>query len=244
MTQPNQHVSVGRWSNQPVPDPRSAAPVQTGPGYAPPSRGEVLRAYGTQPILVAVAVALLTLLAVFGLALRWGQLQMPYPGDINMEISTSGFGVLSFQMDVAGVSDSALDATFLTVAIIILFFVLAGAALMALTSLKRVGSVVTTVGGVGLIAYAIYGLVTGLGVTGESDATKAEGLGADGEELLRQLMDAAESSVGPGQYVVLVIGVLIVALGGFFAISSDAAWLPDKDQGSDPDAALGRGERP
>ena len=224
--------TVGRWSNEPVPDPADAVSSGT-------SRGGQIKALSTNPLIVGGTLAVLALVSVFGLSMRWGRLVVDQGEDNQMQISMSGFGGFKAQMESVGLAESAFDSLYFSISIALVVVALVGAGLVAITPLRRIGGVVAAISGLGFLGYAIYGLVTSLGITPEEQVGTPQDLGPEGEAMIQQIIDATTSSVGPGQYSVLVSGVLIAALGVYFAIRGEGPWFPARTKKAGTDGEAG-----
>ncbi|MGP9724044.1 Trp biosynthesis-associated membrane protein [Corynebacterium sp. AOP40-9SA-29] len=208
------------------------------------SRGRVvlgqLHALATHHLVVAAATVVLALLAVVGLALPWGRTIVsaaatgaagsPAAEDSDMVFTVSGFGMITGAFRAIGLQEIRVDATLLSLACGLLLLVLAAAVLIGFTALRRVASIVVAACGAGFVGYAVYGLVTALGVEDEF-LPADDGAGGQSTELLRSLLGSVHTTTGPGEYVVLVAGLLLLVLGAYFALRSAYPWSnpPDDD---------------
>ncbi|MDN6386957.1 MAG: hypothetical protein L0J86_04675 [Corynebacterium sp.] len=204
---------------------------------ATPSKGRVAlgqaHALATHHLVVAAATGVLALLAVVGLALPWGRTVITAATagatgstgaeDSDMVFTISGFGTVTGAFHSIGLQETWVDATLLSLVCGLLLLVLAAAVLIGFTALRRIASVVVAVCGAGFIGYAVYGLVTALGVDDELFSTDGGPSGQDAE-ILRALLDSVRTTTGPGEYVVLVAGILLLALGAYFALRSSYPW--------------------
>lgn len=201
---------------------------------ATPSKGRVAlgqaHALATHHLVVAAATGVLALLAVVGLALPWGRTVITAATagstgaeDSDMVFTISGFGTVTGAFHAIGLQETWVDATLLSLACGLLLLVLAAAVLIGFTALRRIASVVVAACGAGFIGYAVYGLVTALGVDDELFSTDGGPSGQDAE-ILRSLLDSVHTTTGPGEYVVLVAGILLLALGAYFALRSSYPW--------------------
>lgn len=223
-----------------------AAPVASGgvgEAGAPAAPGgmtklQYLHALVTHPLIAAVATGLLALVAVVGLSLPWARTVVSAgqagSEDADMILTMSGFGMVKSTFEAIGLRETWIEATFLSVAVVLLFLVLASAVLVAFTPLRRIAAVIVAGSGAGLTAYSIYGLVTGLGLDDKLFTDDTSGLSEQETAIMQSLLDSLTASTGPGEYVALVAGVLLLALGGYVAVRSGFPWLPSSgdDAGS------------
>lgn len=232
-----EYENTGRWSHEPVPE--VGAPVVPGKQteadtQRKQSTPQVLNALATHPLIVAVATGLGVLVAVVGLSLEWARTVVGAGAgegqESAMSFSVSGFGLIQGRFDAAGLQESWMDAMFLSISASLIFLVLASALLIAFTPLRRVGSVVVAASGVGFIAYSIYGMVTGLGVEDELFSGDTAAMTEEDQAIIQSLIDSLNTSTGPGTYVTLVAGVLLVAVGAYFALRSGFDWFPRPQQ--------------
>ncbi|MGJ0182341.1 hypothetical protein [Corynebacterium glyciniphilum] len=205
-----------------------AAPATGGAGGM--TKLQYLHALVTHPLIAAVVTALLALVAVVGLSLPWARTVVSAgqagAEDADMILTMSGFGMVKSTFEAVGLQETWIEATFLSVAVVLLFLVLASAVLVAFTPLRRVAAVIVAGTGAGFTAYAIYGLVTGLGLDEKLFTDDTSGLGDQEAAILQSLLDSLTTSTGPGEYVVLVAGILLLMLGGYVAVRSGYPWLP------------------
>lgn len=240
----------GRWTGETVPDDVVVHPAEAtgggdtaGAGAAGGTGGAGGRqwyAVATHPLIVAATTGLLLLAAAVGLAMRWGgaELSLGQVGDAEavMRTDVSGFGVIRGTFTAANSGETWVDAWLLSVATGLILLVLVSAAFVAFTPVRRIGALLTVLGGAGFIGYAVYGLVTTLGV--EQPIVGDGEVPPGGDEMFAQILEMVQTSQGPGAYVVLVAGVLLVVVGGFFMLRTAEPWLP-VNAGADDVAAPG-----
>lgn len=216
------------------PETPAAPATPAAPGGAGGTGGmtklQYLHALATHPVIAAVATGLLALVAVVGLSLPWARTVVSAgqagSEDADMILTMSGFGMVKSTFEAIGLQESWIEAPFLSIAVVLLFLVLASAVLVAFTPLRRIAAVIVAGSGAGLTAYSIYGLVTGLGLDDKLFTDDTSGLSEQEAAIMKSLLDSLTASTGPGEYVLLVAGVLLLALGGYFAVRSGFPWLP------------------
>ncbi|OLT56134.1 hypothetical protein BJF89_11930 [Corynebacterium sp. CNJ-954] len=212
-----------------------AAPAAPG-GVGGMTKLQYAHALVTHPLIAAVATGLLALVAVVGLSLPWARTVVSAgqagSEDADMILTMSGFGMVKSTFEAVGLQESWIEATFLSIAVVLLFLVLASAVLVAFTPLRRIAAVIVAGSGAGLTAYSIYGLVTGLGLDDKLFTDDTSGLSEQESAIIKSLLDSLTASTGPGEYVVLVAGVLLLALGGYVAVRSGFPWLPSSGDGA------------
>lgn len=214
-------------------------PLTDDPATEPDGRAGTLRyvhALVTHPLIGALCTAVLALVAVVGLALPWARTVISAgpagPDDADMVFTVTGFGLVKSTFEAIGLQESWIEAAFLSTAVVLLFLASASAVLVAFTALRRIAALVVAGSGAGMAAYAVYGLVTGLGLEESLFTGDTSGLGEQEAALVQSLLDAQTTSTGPGEYVVLVAGVLLLALGGYIAARADYPWLPSSGDGA------------
>ncbi|MCJ7857970.1 hypothetical protein [Corynebacterium kalidii] len=184
----------------------------------------------THPLIAALITVVLSLVSVVGLALPWARMAVSAApggsGDADMFFTLSGFGTMVSTFEAVGLQESRIEPAFLSTGVVLLFLALASAVLIAFTALRRIAALVVAGSGAGLAAYAVYGLVTGMGLEKRMFSGDASGMGEQEAALVQRLLDALTTSTGPGEYVVLVAGVLLLLLGGYLAVRAGYPWLP------------------
>jgi hypothetical protein len=194
------------------------------------SKRRYVHALVTHPLIAALLTVVLSLVAVVGLALPWARTVVSAgpagAADADMFFTLSGFGTVVSTFEAVGLQESWIEPAFLSTGVVLLFLALTSAVLIAFTALRRIAALVVAGSGAGLAAYAVYGLVTGMGLENRVFSSDASGMGEQEAALVQSLLDSLTTSSGPGEYVVLVAGVLLLVLGGYVAARAGYRWLP------------------
>ncbi|MEJ6549397.1 hypothetical protein PQI66_07565 [Corynebacterium sp. USCH3] len=193
-------------------------------------RPRYVHAVVTHPLIAAVITVLLSLATLVGLALPWARAVVGAgsadTGDADMMFRISGFGVVTRAFGAPAFRENWVEPTVLSIAVVLLFLALVSAVLIAFTALRRIAAVVVAATGAGFAAYAVYGLMSGMGLVDRVFDHDAEGVGEQGAALIRSVLDSIATSTGPGVFVVLVTGMLLFVFGGYVAARSGYPWLP------------------
>ena len=227
-------TSPGRWSRQafgedaagygntPVADGFGPAPVADGFGPAPVADG-----FGSAPsgvpsqsafpvrasLLIGAAAVVLAAVSAFGYFTRWIRVSLDLSqGRYGPQIEAviNGFGQLTLRENLTGSSETDLETRYLVFALVPLTLVVLGIVVTLSRRLPVAGAVLLCLGGVGEIASAVVGLLTD---DREAVTGSAEGLSDYERDLVDELVRALSTSKGPGQYIVIAAGLLLVALG-------------------------------
>lgn len=203
------------WQAQPAPQqfqqqnpPQYGAPVTPIEVAPPTARGLV------NPLVVSGAAAVLLVVSLVGFVLNWVKVVLDFSVEsysMQVEGRMNGFGILKLTENMTDTSDSDTDAQFLAFAILSLVIIVVGAAcVFLLRKTPAVGAGLLVVAGALQVIAAILGLLrdeTGAVIGDDS------GLSDYQRRMFDDLVDSLDVTKGPGQYIVLLTGVLLIALG-------------------------------
>lgn len=215
--QDNQFSQSGQFNQDgPLGRPVAPGPYPAAPGTTvTPGVPGVL----TGPFSVAGTAAVLVVLSLAGLFLRWTRvvLDMPAGGgfSLRIEATMNGFGVLRLAENLTGSDSRDIQVEYLVLAVVALLVLCAGVALIVLRRVPVLGAGLLIAGG----ALETVGALIGLVGDGKDAVTGARSGMSDYEaQLLGEITRNLDVSKGPGQYVVVLAGLLLAALGVWYLV--------------------------
>lgn len=183
-----------------------AAPVGTASGRTTPALTELLK-----PLYVACATGALLVLTVIDFFLAWGKATTE-----GETISMNGFGAVSAD------GDTVTRTLFLYIALLVIVFLIAGTAMLATSSVPKIGAALVAVGGVLLTVYSFYALITKLG------AEDIFGLVGGGGSVMDEVFGdtSIDGGTGIGAILGLVIGLVTLVVSVVFVVRAPGRTLP------------------
>lgn len=179
--------------------------------YPPGRRGS--------PLLVPAAALVLLVAAVVGLLLTWVEITMDVTvlgQRIHFSSTANGFGLSTLTEDYTGASETTVSGKYLFFAVVAMVLLVTGGLLATVRTLSAVAVAVPFI-----LSGAVFMLSGVIGLVSDDRSGVRDGaVGAAGpnptaarQQLITDMLDGTEVSKGPGQYIGLVVGVLVVALG-------------------------------
>lgn len=176
------------------------------------------------PLIVASAAAVLFLFSLLGLLLRWVKvsLDMSQGGyGLRVESAMNGFGVMKLTENLTGSSEHDTQAEYLVLAVVALLALVAGTVVIAVRRAPVVGAALVIAGGV---LETVGALLSFIGNEKDSVTGAQDGMSEYEKQLLAELVDHIDVSRGPGQYLVILAGLLLIAVGvGYLVLTLRAA---------------------
>jgi hypothetical protein len=182
------------------------APAGTASGRGTPSLTELLK-----PLYIAAAAGVLLVLAVIDFFLAWGKATAE-----GETISMNGFGAASADGQVL------TRTLFLYIALLVIVFLVAGTALLAVSSTPKAGALLAAVGGALLTLYGLYALIT------KMSADSLFGLIGGGGSMMDDIFGdtSIDAGIGLGAVFGVVIGVVTVAVAVLYVVRAPGRILP------------------
>lgn len=189
--------------------PQQVPPV---PVAAPPTRS------GVNPYIVSGTGVVLLAVSLIGFFLNWVKVVVSMSeGDfgIRVEGRMNGFGMLKLSESVTGSSETDIEAQYLILAILFILLLVVGIVVVLLRIIPVLGGILVALAGVVELLSAVLGLLGD-----ERDAVYGDTAGISEAErkMIDEMLDQVDVTRGPGQYIVIVAGILLVALGALYAL--------------------------
>lgn len=225
MTDNHPQNQAGWGQSYPSPPVPQAAP-QTSVSTAPAAS----LSGPLNPYVVSGAAAVLFVISLIALFLTWVKVTITMTiEDFSMRVegTMNGFGMMKLTENVGNTSDSETVSRYLVLGILALLCLLGGIACVLVRQLPRfIGPLLFIISGVLFLVSAVIGLVSDEVAGVEEGATGGGAVTGAERQMIDDMLAGTDVSKGPGQYIIIVVALLLIALGAvYLALAQRAGTL-------------------